>query len=464
MTERSVTYRSHLPVSAAEALAWHGREGAFERLSPPWAKVRVIESRGTMHPGDTKRVTIKFGPLTTEWEITHEALPDGLGFLDRQVSGPFAAWTHEHRFADDPAGGSWLEDRITYELPLRPAGNIASGKVEAELNRTFAYRHQVTRHDLAAHARHAEQSPRRIAITGATGLVGRRLVPFLRAGGHTVHRLVRTATGRPDEIVWEPNRGQLDQAALEGFDAVIHLAGVSIAGGRWSDARKQAILESRVKGTALLADALTRLKRPPAVLVSTSAVGYYGNRGDEILTEASATGDGFLAGVCREWEASASPASRAGIRVVHPRLGVVLAGEGGLLAQLARPFRLGLGGKIGDGRHYLSWIAIDDLLAVLLEGVMNDALEGPVNAVAPESITNATFTESLGRALHRPTVMPLPAFAARLAFGEMADELLLVSQRTQPARLETIDFAFTYPTIDAALRHELDPEPLPGDD
>ncbi|MCC6704406.1 MAG: SRPBCC family protein, partial [Thermomicrobiales bacterium] len=145
MTERSVTYRSHLPVSAAEALAWHGREGAFERLSPPWSRVRVIEARGTMHPGDSKRVKIAFGPLTTEWQITHEALPAGIGFLDRQVSGPFAAWTHEHRFEDDPAGGSWLEDRITYALPLQPAGNIAKGRVEAELNRTFAYRHQVTR-------------------------------------------------------------------------------------------------------------------------------------------------------------------------------------------------------------------------------------------------------------------------------------------------------------------------------
>jgi len=463
MPERTLVYRSHFSATAAEVLAWHGREGAFERLSPPWAKVQVLESRGTMHPGDSKRVKIAFGPLTTEWQITHEALPDGIGFRDRQLSGPFAAWTHEHRFEDDPAGGSWLEDRITYELPLKAAGNIAQGRVEAELNRTFAYRHQVTRHDLAAHARHAEQSPRRIAITGATGLVGRRLVPFLRAGGHTVHRLVRTATGRPDEIVWEPNRGQLDQAALEGFDAVIHLAGVSIAGGRWSDTRKQAILESRVKGTALLADALTRLKRPPAVLVSTSAVGYYGNRGDEILTEASATGDGFLASVCREWEASASPASRAGIRVVHPRLGVVLAGEGGLLAQLARPFRLGLGGKIGDGRHYLSWIAIDDLLAVLLEAVMNESLEGPVNTVAPESVTNAAFTKSLASALHRPAIVPLPKVAARLAFGEMGDELLLVSQRAQPARLDAIGFPFTYPTIDAALRHELDPEPLPAD-
>ncbi|MCC6705818.1 MAG: TIGR01777 family protein [Thermomicrobiales bacterium] len=299
--------------------------------------------------------------------------------------------------------------------------------------------------------------PLRIAVTGATGLVGSRLVPFLRAGGHTVHRIVRTPTGAPDQIAWNPQRGEIDAAALEGVDAVVHLAGESIAGGRWNAARKERIRSSRIEGTTLLARTLAGLDRPPAVLVSTSAVGYYGDRGGQRLTEASGSGEGFLAEVCRVWEASADPARAAGIRVVHPRFGVVLAGEGGLLKQLSLPFRFGLGGKIGNGEQYLSWIAIDDLLTLLLEAIRNDALDGAVNAVAPGAVTNAEFTEALGRTLHRPTFLPLPAFAARAAFGEMADELLLVSQRAEPAVLHNAGFHFIYPDITSALGHELAP-------
>jgi uncharacterized protein (TIGR01777 family) len=450
-------------VPAAEVLAWHGRDSAFERLTPPWAGVTVIESRGTMEPGDGKRLKIKFGPLNTEWRIIHEALPGEIGFLDRQVSGPFAAWTHEHRFEDDPNGGSWLEDRITLKLPLGSAGNrLAGDRVMHTVNRNFAFRHQQTRHDLTLHARYADRKPMRIAVTGSTGLIGRRLLPFLKSGGHTVLPIVRKPTGAPGEITWNPDRGEIDAKALEGCDAVIHLAGESIAGGRWNPGRKERIRSSRTKGTALLARTIASLEQKPRVFVSTSGIGFYGNRGDELLTEASTTGEGFLAEVCRVWEAAADPARAAGIRVVHPRFGVVLASEGGMLKQLALPFKLGLGGRIGSGKQYVSWIAIDDLLGVLLEAVMNENLEGPVNVVAPGVVTNAEFTKALGRAFRRPTIVPIPAFAIKAAFGEMADELLLVSQRSVPARLNDEQFPYTYPTIDAALRHELTPENDPA--
>ena len=460
MAERCATYKSSIPVSAAAALDWHRRDGAFERLVPPWADVRVRSSRGSIEPGDGQELAIKFGPLDTEWSIVHDALDGGTGFLDRQTSGPFADWTHEHRFSEEANGYVALEDRIRYQIPLGAFGDRSvGGRIQDELDRTFIYRHQITRHDLNTHDRFDEQPGKRIAITGASGLVGSRLVPFLRAGGHTVHRLVRSEASAPDEIAWDPATGRIDADALEGFDAVIHLAGVSISGSRWSSARKEAIRSSRVQGTTLLAQTLASLQQPPAAFVSTSAVGIYGSRGDEELTETSSAGTGFLADVCQEWESAADSARTAGIRVVHPRFGVVIAGEGGMLKQLLLPFKLGVGGRIGNGKQYLSWIAIDDLLSVLLESVMNDSLVGPVNAVAPESVTNEEFTKALGATLHRPTLLPLPETAVKVAFGEMADELLLTSQRTEPARLNDAGFQFSFPTIQRALEHELAPNP-----
>lgn len=330
------------------------------------------------------------------------------------------------------------------------------------VNRNFAFRHQQTRNDLALHARYVDRKPMRIAVTGSTGLVGRRLVPFLQGGGHTVLSIVRKPTGKPGEIVWNPDRGEIDAKALEGCDAVIHLSGESIAGGRWNSGRKERIRSSRTKGTSLLARTIAGLERKPRVFVSTSGIGFYGDRGGELLTEESTSGGGFLAEVCRVWEAAADPARAAGIRVVHPRFGVVVASEGGMLKQLSLPFKLGLGGRLGSGKQYFSWIAIDDLLGVLLEAVMNEDLEGPINAVAPGVVTNAEFTKALGRAFKRPTLIPIPAFAIKAAFGEMADELLLVSQRAVPARLNAASFLYNYPTIDTALRHELRPEDDPA--
>ena len=296
----------------------------------------------------------------------------------------------------------------------------------------------------------------RVAVTGASGLVGRHLVASLRADGHQVLALVRRPVRAADEIEWRPERGEIDAARLEGVDAVVHLAGASIAGGRWTKARKRAIRESRVQGTALLAETLANLRQPPRVLVSTSAVGFYGDGGETWLTEESPQGAGFLAEVCRKWEAAAEPAARAGIRVVHPRFGVVLAGEGGMLPLLARVFRLGLGGPAGDGRQYMSWIALGDLLDVLFESIRDDGLSGPVNAVAPEPVTNREFSKTLGNVLHRPAFMPAPAPMLRLALGGLADELLLASERVRPARLEAAGFRFAFPTIESALRHELD--------
>ena len=292
----------------------------------------------------------------------------------------------------------------------------------------------------------------RVAISGASGLIGSALTPALTAAGHEVRPLVRPGRTRPGRaIAWDPEVGSLDLGALDGIDAVVHLAGESIA-SRWTDERKRRIRESRVKGTRLVAEGVARLAKTPSVLVSASGVGIYGPRGAEPLDETAASGTGFLADVCRAWEAAADPARAAGIRVVHPRFGMVLSEKGGALAKLLTPFRLGVAGTVGRGDQYMSWISLDDAIGVLQRALETSELSGPVNTVAPIPVTNREFTRTLGGVLSRPTVLPMPAFAAGLVFGEMAQELLLSGQRVVPARLGAIGFRFRHPDLTAALR------------
>ncbi len=300
----------------------------------------------------------------------------------------------------------------------------------------------------------------KIIVTGATGLIGSKLIRTLISEGHSVTRLVRggSQTFRApgtSAVEWNPDAGRIDGKELEGHDAAVHLAGESVAEGRWTPEKKARIRESRVKGTRLLAETLAGLSARPQVLVAASAVGFYGDRGDEVLREESASGTDFLSEVCREWEKAALPASQAGIRVVNLRIGVVLSPDGGALAKMLPPFRLGAGGRIGSGDQYMSWITIDDMVGVILHALKNDSVRGPVNAVAPRPVTNAEFTKTLGRVLGRPTLFPVPAFAARLAFGEMADALLLSSARVEPSRLIATDYKFAYPELEGALRHVL---------
>jgi uncharacterized protein len=294
-----------------------------------------------------------------------------------------------------------------------------------------------------------------VAVTGSGGLIGSALVATLSAGGHRVTRLVRGPAPGVDAIGWDPAAGVRDAASLEGLDGVVHLAGESIAAGRWTAGRKEAIRRSRVEGTQRLCETLARLARRPKVLVCASAIGYYGDRGEQGLTEQSAPGTDFLAQVCREWEAAAARAAQAGIRVVHLRFGVVLSPAGGALRKMLLPFRMGAGGRIGSGRQFWSWIALDDAVGAIHHALVTAALAGPANAVAPSPVTNAEFTRTLARVLGRPALVPLPAFAARLAFGEMADSLLLASARVIPARLQETDYRFRYPELEGALRHLL---------
>jgi uncharacterized protein (TIGR01777 family) len=294
-----------------------------------------------------------------------------------------------------------------------------------------------------------------ILVTGASGLIGSGLLPFLGNTGHEVTRLVRSPP-RPGEraIRWDPAAGSIEESGLAGMEAVVHLAGENIA-ERWTAGKKAKIRDSRVNGTRLLCEALARMDTPPKVLVSASAIGYYGDRGGEMLTEESPSGQGFLAEVCRAWEASTAPAQQKGIRVVPLRFGIVLSEAGGALAKILPPFRMGMGGILGSGRQYMSLIALDDAVGAIHHAIVTESLQGPANAASPESVTNQEFTKTLGKVLGRPTVVPLPAFAARLMFGEMADELLLASACVQPVKFAASGYTFRYPDLEAALRHLL---------
>ena len=293
----------------------------------------------------------------------------------------------------------------------------------------------------------------KVLISGSSGLIGSALASAFGAAGQEIVRLVRHDGGPPGNLVWDPSGESMDATPLEGVDVVVHLSGESLAEGRWTKAKKKRLWDSRVRSTNLLSKTLAQLQGRPRVMICASAIGFYGDRGEEILTEDSPAGTGFVADLCREWEASSAPATAAGIRVIHMRLGIVLARNGGALAKMLTPFRLGVGGVIGDGRQYVAWIALEDVVGAVVHLIDHSQLTGAVNFVAPQEITNRQLTKALGQVLHRPTVLAMPALAAQIAFGEMAKELLLASARVTPRRLLDDGFVFAYPQLQAALEH-----------
>lgn len=449
-------YQSNLDAPVSDAFSWHCRKGAFERLSPPWEKVRVMGGSGTVEGGGTVSFKIKTGPVWSDWKANHVACIKNEFFADEQVEGPFASWRHEHRFTPDKAGRCVLTDHIEYGLPMEPFGRwAAGGMVRKKMQRMFGYRHRVTKNDLALHARYG-LAPQSIVISGASGVLGSVLAPFFSTGGHRVSKLVRRAP-RPgfDEIFWDPASGRIDGKALEGADAVIHLAGENIGEGRFTEEKKRRAVESRVKGTGLLAKTLAGLKNPPGIFICASAVGYYGNRGDDFLDEYAGVGRGFAAELCRKWEEAAAPALAAGIRTVFMRIGVVLTPAGGALKKLMLPSMLGLGGHMGNGRQYISWISPDDVAGAALHAMATPGLAGPVNLVAPKAATSHELAVAVAGAFKKPALFNAPEFALRTIFGELADEVILASARVVPARLASSGYHFSYPDLRQALAHVL---------
>jgi uncharacterized protein (TIGR01777 family) len=432
----------------AEVFAWHGREGAISRLTPPWLPVRVLAEAASLRDG---QAVLGF-PAGVRWVAQHQA--DGYDppyrFVDELVSQPLRSalhWRHVHQFEEVEAGSTRVIDTVDAAVPA------------SRLRPMFAYRQRQLAGDLAAHqwGHDYQPEPLRIAVTGSSGFVGSALTAFLTTGGHQVVRLVRRAPARPDERQWRPEAPDPD--LLDGIDAVIHLAGASIA-GRFTPEHKRAIRTSRVGPTAALAALAGRAAasgKGPRCLASASAVGYYGaDRDDEILTEGSGRGDGFLADLVADWEAAIGPAEDAGIRCVRVRTGIVQSPRGGTL-RLFRPlFSAGLGGRLGSGEQWTPWIGLDDLIDVYYRAVVDPQLSGPVNAVAPHPVRNRDYAATLARVLRRPAVLPVPALGPRLLLGaEGARELAGANQRVRPERLLTAGHDFRHEELEAALRHVL---------
>lgn len=448
--------RTDMPVSAPELYRWHARPGAFSRLVPAWESVRVLSGEPRIDE-DGARFEMRVGrpPLAFRWvaeQLNHE---EGRRFVDVQRRGPFARWVHEHLFERHGPDACTLVDRIDWALPAGLLGAAVGGRaVRRRLDRTFAYRHAVTRADLERHRPWRDAPPLRVAVTGSSGLLGTALCDFLTTGGHEVLRVVRRPARGPGEISWEPEAGRIEREKLEALDAVVHLAGENIAAGRWTDARMAAILASRTKGTRLLARTLPSLASPPKAFLSASASGYYGPRGDAPVDESAPSGSGFLGVVCRGWEEAADHAARRGIRTAILRFGVLLSPRGGALAKMLPAFRLGAGGPIGGGRQGFPWIALDDAVYAI-HHLIRTNVAGPVNVVAPRPVPQREFARTLGRVLRRPAVAPLPAFAVKLLFGQLGEEALLSGAFLVPAALVASGFTFTLPDLEAALARDL---------
>lgn len=450
--ERSVS----LPLSPSELFAWHERPGALRRLCPPWDPVELVHSDQSIQDGARVKLKVK-GPLGVPLtiEVTHEGYEAGVQFRDRQVRGPFASWAHTHRVtsSDDPERAT-LTDSIEYRLPLGPLGAIGGGRmVRHRLDQLFHYRHAVMRHDTLLHQR-AGAERLHVAISGSSGLLGQELCALLTTGGHQVTRLTRSPA--EGARVW---REPTQVPPLEDVDVVIHLAGEGVA-QRWSPAVRERILLSRVERTRALAQTIADHKaqgKPgPRALICASGIGYYGYQDTgSISDEESPLGSGFLADVCEQWERACDPARESGIRVVNARIGVVLSPLGGALGKLLLPFSLGLGGRVGSGEQWMSWISIHDVVGALYECAHSSELEGPINLTSPTPVTNRDFVKTLGRVLSRPTLFPAPAFALRAAFGEMANETILASQRAVPKALSRHGYPWMHSSLEEALRFTL---------
>lgn len=443
-----------LTCPADEVFAWHTRPGAFERLSPPWRDVEVVRSSGSISPGSEVELKLRaFGPLSCRWLLRHGELVKNELFTDEQVRGPFRRWQHRHSFIPHSDSLSTMLDEIDYSLPLyaRPFSPLFG----RELNRLFAFRHARLAADLKLHARWRDKPRKRILVAGSSGFVGSALVPFLSSAGHTVIRLVRREPRSPNERSWNPDAADLSPEVFKDIDVVIHLGGENIAAGKWTEERKARLLSSRFHSTTLLALTIASLEKKPELFIVASGVGFYGDTGVTAPDETIPAGDGFLAQLASAWEGAAQPVDDAGVRLVRLRLGTVLNSGGGALKKMLPAFRAGVGGKLGSGRQRMGWIALQDLVGLVEHTIYTSSLSGPLNAVAPEVITNYEFTKALGRRLRRPTILPAPGPLLRLAFGELADAALLANSAASARKAIASGYSFLFPSIDEALQFEV---------
>ncbi len=445
---------------------YHANPGVLNRLIPPWENIAIERRSDSLAVGSEVVIRNSLFGVPVRWHARHTCLHAPESFQDIQLSGPFKAWVHDHVFESKGKGHSILLDRVQFETKFGSLGKLGLPLVRSKLRAMFAFRHRTTQADLTLQSflrQHTANRVRRIGVTGSTGLIGRRLIDLISVMGHQAVRILRPASiDRTQEfplssksVLWRPGTGFSDEPVMQNLDAVIHLAGKGIASSRWTDSAKRAIRESRVEGTQTLVRDLRKLDSPPKAFVCASGVGIYGDRSSEVLDESTPPGNDFLSELARDWESAAMEFGTAGNRVAIGRLGIALHPRQGALAKLLVPFQLGLGGPVGNGRQYWSWIHVDDAAAAFLYLAANPNCTGAYNLVAPEQTDNRTFSKTLGRVLNRRSLLPAPAFALRIMLGEMADAMLLASTRANCRRLIEDGFPFRATHLEDCLRHVL---------
>lgn len=436
---------------------WHEYKGSFRRLMPPWEVAEEVRADDTLEPGSQRIFKFPMGPFKGTWVAEHTAYEPPNHWADTMVKGPFWSWDHDHHFTESD-GVTTVSDHVRYQVPFGPLGNLVDRVlggmlVRSRITRMFKARELRLQRDIAQHSKFSNLPRKRILVSGSSGLIGTQLVAFLDTGGHDVWRLVRRPAREGEkELSWKPDVGVLEPSSIEGFDIVIHLGGAGIGDKRWSAKRKDLIVGSRRDSTTLLSDTISQLEDKPECFVVASAIGYYGNRMDEELTEESDAGEGFLTDTVIQWESYADSAREAGVRVINTRNGIVLSAVGGALGRMLLPWKMGGGGPLAGGRQWMSWISMDDEIYAMHHLMMSAGCEGAYNLTAPNPVQQRVFSKTLGRVLRRPAFAPIPGFSMRILFGELAGPLLIEGQRVKPSRLEASGYEFLHEDLETALR------------
>ena len=457
------THETVVEADIGTTFQWFEHEGSFRRLMPPWEVAEEVRADDSLEVGSQRvfRFPAPGAPFVKmTWVAEHTAYDPPKHFSDTMVKGPFWSWDHDHNLSE-AEGKTTVIDEVSYQVPFGPLGNLADKMlggllVKGRISRMFKARELRLKRDLKEHSRFSHLDRKRILVSGSSGLIGTQLVAFLDTGGHDVWRLVRReAKENSKEITWYPDRGILDSKEIEGFDVIIHLGGAGIGDKRWSKKRKKLIVDSRKDSTTLLSDTMSKLENKPEAFMVASAIGYYGNRGDEELTEDSAPGDGFLTETVIQWESYADSARKAGIRVVNTRNGIVLSAAGGALGKMLLPWKMGGGGPLSGGKQWMSWISLDDEIYAIHHLIMSSDCEGAYNLTAPQPVRQKIFSKTLARVLRRPAFAPIPGFAMKILFGELAGPLLIEGQKVLPKRIQDSGYEFLHKDLESALRDSL---------
>ena len=450
--------RVELSSNVEDVFEYHEREGALERLIPPWSSLQVIKRDKDLKDASIVILRLNVGPIGIRWIAQHSGYIQNRQFKDKMIKGPFRYWLHTHSFAPNEVNNCIMEDRIDYSLPFGFSDiDLFNNRIRENLSQLFYYRHHILKNDMNLYKLVRNNRGKKILLTGSTGLIGSALVPFLNTvGDHHVTRMVRPSSiyrnNNSYAVKWDPDKGKIDINDLEGYDIIIHLSGENIF-GRWSDSKKRKLIESRINTTRLLCDSLVKLKNPPSTLICASAIGIYGDRGNDVLTEETPpAGSGFLSVLCQKWEEATASVKSVGMRLINARFGMVLTPKGGILKKLVEPSIFKFGMKMGSNNQYISWISIEDVLGSILYSIGDSSIKGPVNFVSPNPMKMSDFTRILSDVLKNKFIIPIGTRTLKPVFGELADDVISSSSFVLPKKLSIAGYPFMNTDLENTLR------------